>query len=518
MVSIQHQHTRSKRLIAILFFTIFLSVATYIPSVAKADEGSRVPQFSIGRKIKHSRRLLRRKVRKSIFHQRVGWERVRHGIRNGVGLGVGTAVAFWGDTNPRMRAIRSVSHGAGDFTVNAGDLHITFSAGDKTSGAAVGGLSTALIVSQIGWELSGLFLGDEDDDDKDLIPFANPWMKDLFAIGLGGAVWKIVTLTSTPAGKAAALLLDKYVSPMFLVWSIFGTFEQLIRDHDEESETFMEKMKDFGEDHFGIDDGENEQLTELRIVVSSITSSLATLAIIHFLGKVPYELAASAIAGSTLVTSSMASIWEGNWLRFVEVAIFKVFPLAIKLFWSTLGLLHRIWEIAWKPLQKLFSLLHKLDLVYEENVPQSIQNFLINLRETITKWYNAATKFIETLQSPMKNGIKAVKEFFLANMFVLLPWAIATCGVSFQMKWITSFHDVKTMLKYLIFPGSLVKAIQKSIQDQEWWKLNAKISKVMKLLEPTWLKEYGIDIGNWFLKIYAVIQYVKNKLFFWRKN
>jgi hypothetical protein len=121
--------------------------------------------------IRRSRLRYKKYFDKTVFSQRVGWDRLRHSIRDYVGLMVGCAVVFRGYTNPHL------AQGGG--------------------GGAI-----ALQTSQLGWDLFHA---------NNLLPH-EPWLYDAAALALGFLTWK---------QQKHAPIIGKILPPFFLGFACF---------------------------------------------------------------------------------------------------------------------------------------------------------------------------------------------------------------------------------------------------------------------------------------------------------
>lgn len=137
---------------------------------------------SLHKAIRQSQRRFRKRILKSVFSQRVGWLRFRHSMRDYVGLILGGAMVFRGNTSPLL-----------------------------VSGGAV-----AVQSAQLGWDVLEAW---------HVLPH-EPWLYDASAVAVAIATWK----------KLPGTELSKHLPLVFLALSLFQCASLVIDQWNEQNQ------------------------------------------------------------------------------------------------------------------------------------------------------------------------------------------------------------------------------------------------------------------------------------------
>ena len=212
---------------------------------------------SVERALRRSRRRVRRRVLKDVLRQRVGWDRVRHSVRDYCGLLVGGWVVFRGDTHPVLAV---------------------------DQGGAVLALQTAVLT----WQ------GLDEANHRVVLPTTSPlepWFYDAAAIAVGGLVWKHFLPRLLRTEKALLPVRTMALPTFFLSVSLFQCWDLVL-------------------DAWNNQHADREEDAPFASVVVAVALTLVGLQV----GKIPVSLAASSLSGALLVYDSVRAEIAGNWV------------------------------------------------------------------------------------------------------------------------------------------------------------------------------------------------------------
>jgi hypothetical protein len=136
--------------------------------------------------IRKTQGIYKERLMKDVFRQRAGLHRLRHSVRDHLGLVLGCVVAFRGYTNPRL--------------YNGGAL--------------------ALQTSQLGWDMI---------DAHHALPHG-PWLNDATAVAIGIATWKYLPAT----------IVGKLMPPFFLLSALFQAWSLVIDEWNRQGSDKIE--------------------------------------------------------------------------------------------------------------------------------------------------------------------------------------------------------------------------------------------------------------------------------------
>ena len=208
------------------------------------------------KKIRQTAQKYKRRFAKEFLNQRVGYERLRHSIRNHLGLVIGVTVAFRGNTIP------SLSQGI------------------------------PLEIGEVSWDFM---------KDFELLPH-DPWLTDLASVIVGGLSTIVLMKTQVEQQEEQQPqphqrlhdLPAKVVPSLFLLNWLFQ-FTSIVTDEWDDVEIL-------GQNRF----------------VWIVFGTALSYTWIHVIAKVPTAIAASSIAGSLLIVDSFRAEIVGNWLYMME--------------------------------------------------------------------------------------------------------------------------------------------------------------------------------------------------------
>jgi len=354
--------------------------------------------------LRRHRRRVRERFLKNVLRQRVGWDRVRHSVRDYCGLLVGGWVVFRGDTHP----------------VWAVD-----------QGGAVLALQTAVLT----WQ--GLLLLEEANH-RDVLPTSlleQPWFYDAAAVAVGGLVWKHL-LPRLRTDKALLPGRTWALPTFFLSVSLFQCWDLVLDAWNKQHADREEHDAPF----------------------ASVFVAVALTVVGLQVGKIPVSLAASSLSGALLVYDSVRAEIAGNWV-YMSKHLFQLLIHPV----ICLGrdLLKVVLRWLWRQKKVIHHFLRKF------RRGRSILKGLRRCKDAVDKPFNDARAYVQNLPVTRAFN-DFLRKLCIAGRPVRWPLGLAIWGVAVQMHRVTNLGGVWKVFRFTLDPISFVrKRIKDSVRIKE---------------------------------------------------
>jgi hypothetical protein len=377
---------------------------------------------TMNRNVRGMEQQFKNSLLKNVFHQRLGWERLRHSVRNHLGFFVGFWVTFQGQSHPWL-------------------------AYQKNQGEEGGGGSLALHFAQVFWH----FL-----DVTSFLPHT-PWSQDLACVLVVQFVskWGLPRANSHMVQFMPRVLLGLTMLPL---WSLVLE-EWSAQDQFKSEVTFpvvwLATVLTFG--------ALKLQQIPVPLAASSLSGSLLI-----------YDSMRAEIAGNYIYMLETCIVY------LVRPTISLLRGL-IKFIWRPALRLWRGWLQ-----ETIHNLLYRDDSEETDLpwlIISTVQKFGSMVKMVWTTLTNPINKVKQVLAAmPVIQAANELsKRLQRAFKPVIVPLSIATWGVAVQMKYITNIGQVWKILRLSINPISFARGQVKAFFSAESRTLKAVLRAVRSL-------------------------------------
>ena len=370
-------------------------------------------QISIANTVKKSQQEFKNRILQDVFSQRIGWERLRHSIRDHVGGVIGLWITFRGQVNPRLKGIppapchrrRPPTKGSGG---GGNDANINDGVATPAVATVAGGGSIALQLAQMIWHIL----------ETHTPLFHSPWAHDLLSIILATSIWKH-GLPNAPQIIRQCIPYLLFPTVLLPLWSVVLE-EWTIEQNDKAPFAF---------------------------VLISILSTYAGLHVLH----IPIPLAASSLSGAVLVYDSVRAEIAGNYIHMVQLATKTILPagrFVLRLLWRPAvwiwrkGLNHIVLEIFW---------------------PDRVRAFWIRGLRNLLKVWRFVTHPIHTCLQALSNHqwIQQIDDWIVSLRRsirpILVPLFLTIWGIAVQMDYIQGIGGIWRIFRLSLDPIAFVR-------------------------------------------------------------
>lgn len=363
------------------------------------------------------------------FQQRVGWNWLRHSIRNHVGVALGVSMVLAGDKHIRGNTPPPILHHDHDNSHKEDDHPKPALAQMLLQQVQPRQVAVALQTGQLSWQLLNLIRN---------IPH-KPWLVDGMAALIGLVTFRqwVPAMPQLISSIYFGVTLVQSVAVVLEEWNWEQLQQQRVGNNKKQkkkpsssksrsrSSRFLPQTK-----RFSTQDND----VPVPVWATLLVSALLYTTLLLSSDKVPMSLAASSLSGAMLLVQSAKSEIAGSWFYMCRRVVKTVVPLLRKLATPL--------RWAWKRRDTI----SKVQKVLVQLTPSAIKEFLSQWLspKPLVRAFQKAKDDILQRKAVQATG-RFIQRVFKAGKPVSWPWILATFGVLFQQNYFSKHPWGRTL-------------------------------------------------------------------------